>query len=581
MRMFLFSQQSPIGQWRHIGIFARWLVAMLLVIGFTVSSAATVDVSELVDGKMETLGLYADVYTEDQARVELDTVRGLYREGRFARGVLPVLSFGIGSPPVWVRLSLFNPGPAPKNVYANLGTTWIDQLDAYLVSADGIAVQWRAGDSLPGAIGVLPGIGSGLMLSLPPGYSELYLRAQTPDPLLLPIAIFSESKLAVIQGQVHYLYGALYGFLLALIVYNCMLYFGLRQRSHLYYALYVLCFIVMNFNYTGHGVAYLWPDRPEVQRYVIVASILVYAASGLLFANSFLELAKYSMRLHRWVNGFALAGLLAMLLCIALDSQLAAVLLSFCYLSTVTAIMVALGVFAVITRRGAGIYFLAGTLFGMLGAAATTTSVWGAIPYNTWTYHGIEFGIVLEATLLALALARQVSYAQNARQRAEHLAQRDPLTGLYNRRAFFDLSSGPWSQSYRKTRPLSVLILDIDHFKQINDRYGHEGGDKLLTSVSHLLTATCRTGDLLARWGGEEFVILLPETDLEQARLFAERVRQIIDDAGHVTANETIHCTASIGVASYHGDVDLESLIARADAHLYEAKTRGRNQVCG
>nr|WP_315490604.1 diguanylate cyclase [uncultured Rhodoferax sp.] len=579
--MFLLLRQYPVCPFKQIAIFARWLFAVVLAFVFVASHAATVDVSELVDGKMEALGFHADVFTEEQTRLELDSVRMLYREGRFVPGTLLVLSFGIGSPPVWVRLALFNAGTTPKNIYANLGTTWIDQLDAYLLSPDGPTLTWRSGDSLPGAIGVLPGIGSGLMLSLPPGPSELYVRAQTPDPLLLPIAFFSEHKLASAQRQVHYAYGALYGFLLALIIYNCMLYFGLRQRSHLYYALYVLCFIVMNMNYTGHGLAYMWPDRPDFQRFVIVVSILLYAASGLLFANSFLELAKYSVRLHRWVNGFVVFGVLAMLVCIALDNQLAAVLLAFCYLSTVTAMMVALGVFAVLTRQGAGIYFLAGTLLGMLGAAATTTSVWGAIPYNTWTYHGIEFGIVLEATLLALALARQVSYAQYARQRAEHLAQRDPLTGLYNRRAFFDLSRGIWSQSQRRARPLSVLILDIDHFKQINDRYGHEGGDRLLTSVSHLLTATCRTGDVLARWGGEEFVILLPETDLEQARLFAERVRQFIDETGHVSGQDTIRCTASIGVAVYCDDVSLDALIARADAHLYEAKAGGRNQVCG
>lgn len=579
--MFLFLRQTPVRPLRKIGIFARLLVAVVLASVFAVSSAATVDVSELVGGNKETLGFHADVFTEDQTPLTLDSVRVLYREGRFARGTLPVLSFGIGSQPVWVRLSLFNPGKTAKTMYANLGTTWIDQLDAYLVSAEGVVVEWHAGDSLPGAIGVLPGIGLGMLLPLPSGHSELYLRAQTLDPLLLPIALMPQPKLDAAQRQVHYAYGALYGFLLALIIYNCMLYFGLRQRSHLYYALYVLCFIVMNINYTGHGVAYLWPDRPDFQRFVIVGSIMIYAASGLLFANSFLELSKYSVRVHRWVNGFALAGVLAMVLCIALDSQLAAVLLAFSYLSTVTAIMVALGVFAVITGQRAGIYFLAGTLFGMLGAAATTTSVWGAIPYNTWTYHGIEFGIVLEATLLALALARQVSYAQSARLRAEHLAQRDSLTGLYNRRAFFDLSRGTWSQTHRSIRPLSVLILDIDHFKQINDRYGHEGGDKLLSSVSHLLTATCRMGDVLARWGGEEFVILLPETDLEQARLFAERVRQVIGETGHVTAQEIIRCTVSIGVAVYGDDVDLDALIARADARLYEAKAGGRNQVCG
>lgn len=119
-----------------------------------------------------------------------------------------------------------------------------------------------------------------------------------------------------------------------------MLYFGLYRRSYLYYALYVFCFIVMNYCYTGHGFAYLWPDRPDIQRFAIVVFILIYAISGLLFASAFLELAKYAPRLSRWVGVFALLGVMAMVLCIALDSQLGAVLLAFCFLSTVTAVMV-------------------------------------------------------------------------------------------------------------------------------------------------------------------------------------------------------------------------------------------------
>ena len=579
--MFRKKRQLPIRLVKLVESFARALVGLVLGLICALANAAAVDVSRLSGNNMGMLGLYADVFTEDQAPLGLDAARTLYREGRFTPGVRPVINFGIGASPVWVRLGLFNPADGPKNFHATLGMTWIDHLDAYLVSDGGIVVELHAGDALPGALGVVPGIGMGLLLPVPSGHSELYLRAQTPDPMLLPITLMPERVLAANERDVHYVYGMLYGFLLALVVYNCMLFFGLRRRSYLYYALYVLCFIAMHYSYTGHGFAYLWPDRPDIQRFVIVAFILIYAASGLLFAIGFLELAQHATRLYHWVRGFALAGLLAMALCIALDSQLAAVLLAFSYLSTVTAIMVGLGVYAVLTKRDAGAYFLAATLFGMLGAAATTTSVWGAIPYVAITYHGIEVGIVIEATLLALALASQVRYEQIALAQAEYLAQHDPLTGLHNRRAFFDLSKAAWAQTHRNARPLSVLMLDIDHFKQINDRHGHEAGDKLLVTVSRLLLTTRRVGDLLARWGGEEFVLLLPETDLHQARQFAERIRQIIQDSGATPEPDAIRCTTSIGVAEYAGDANLDALIARADARLYEAKAGGRNKVCG
>ncbi len=127
----------------------------------------------------------------------------MYREGRFTAGTGPALSFGIGAKPVWVRLALFNPGDQPKVLHANLGTTWIDVLDAYLVSAEGNVETLQVGDRLPGSLGVLPGIGTGGLLSIPAGHSELYLRAQTPDPLLLPIVLSTESDLAASERRVH------------------------------------------------------------------------------------------------------------------------------------------------------------------------------------------------------------------------------------------------------------------------------------------------------------------------------------------------------------------------------------------
>jgi len=578
--MFVMRGLSPNRFVKAISAIARSLALVVLALTCTLSRSETVDVSQLSRDSLGALGLYADVFSEDQAPLTLDAARALFREGQFKAGTQAALSFGIGARPVWVRLALFNPDDRPKTFSLNLGMTWIDHLDAYLISAEGVVDQLQVGDSLPGALGVVPGIGTAWLVSLPAGHSELYLRAQTPDPLLLPISLSTERDWIAGEHQVHYVYGALYGFLLALIIYNCVLYFGLYRRSYLYYALYVLCFIVMNYCYTGHGFAYLWPTRPDIQRFVIVAFILIYAVSGLLFASAFLELDKYAPRLNLWVGGFGISGLLAMVVCIVLDSQLAAVLLAFSFLSSVTGIMVGLGVYAVVTRRDAGAYFLAATLCGMVGAATTTISVWGAIPYNVFTYHGIEAGIVMEATLLALALARQVRYKHIALSQAEFLAQHDPLTGLHNRRAFLDLSKPAWAQAQRNARPFCVLMLDIDHFKQINDQFGHVGGDQLLISMSQLLLKTRRVGDLLARWGGEEFVLLLPETDLGQARVFAERIRQIIQEYGDSDAQGSVRCTASIGVAEYAGDPNMDALIARADARLYEAKAGGRNKVC-
>ena len=120
----------------------------------------------------------------------------------------------------------------------------------------------------------------------------------------------------------------------------------------------------------------------------------------------------------------------------------------------------------------------------------------------------------------------------------------------------------------------------MDRFKTVNDRYGHAGGDQVLIEVAKVLIHACREGDVLARWGGEEFILLLPETDHAQAEAFAERVRQLLLQLRVPVATEAATITASFGVAEFVQDAQLDDLIRLADQQLFRAKAQGRNQVC-
>lgn len=162
------------------------------------------------------------------------------------------------------------------------------------------------------------------------------------------------------------------------------------------------------------------------------------------------------------------------------------------------------------------------------------------------------------------------------------MATLDPLTGLYNRREFERRMQEELLRSNRFTRLLSVLMLDIDHFKNVNDTYGHQTGDFVLKRLAGILTEQLRQTDTPARYGGEEFIILLPETGRDRAMLVAERIRRSIADSSIAApSGEIISITLSIGAAVYpeHGDEE-DSLISMADKALYRAKETGRNQVC-
>ena len=158
----------------------------------------------------------------------------------------------------------------------------------------------------------------------------------------------------------------------------------------------------------------------------------------------------------------------------------------------------------------------------------------------------------------------------------QYLASTDPLTGIANRRGGEKHIANEISRAKRERRPLSCVLLDIDRFKQVNDTYGHQAGDQLLRDIGTLLRRTVRAYDILVRWGGEEFLMVLPGVDLETARLLAERVRVAVET---IDTHGIGPVTISGGVAKFEMDYDFATTLKTADQRLYQAKASGRNRI--
>jgi len=189
-----------------------------------------------------------------------------------------------------------------------------------------------------------------------------------------------------------------------------------------------------------------------------------------------------------------------------------------------------------------------------------------------------------ESDLPAVSLfASQVAAAlQNAKLLAEvgRMAITDDLTGISNRRYFFEVAEKIFSQAKRYKKPLSILIVDIDHFKKFNDTHGHMVGDQILQGMTHLMSGAMREADLIGRYGGEEFSILLPETDLGDAMHVAERLLNRVANTPIETEAGPLMVQLSIGAAEMGKETpDLHTLIIRADQAMYMAKNAGRNRV--
>ncbi|MBD3610274.1 MAG: GGDEF domain-containing protein, partial [Gammaproteobacteria bacterium] len=502
-----------------------------------------------------------------------------HHRGDFHTSNNEVLSFGIGAEPVWLRVEVMNPQPHTLSRHLSLQTSWLDRINVCLLNDEKLITQHQLGDKQPFSQRADNSRFFNLELAFPPGYSSLYLRIETPDPMVIPIYLDDHSQYAASQIIEQYSYGILYGGLFALFAYNLMLFFSLKNNRYLYYSLYLAAFILMNISYTGHGYKWLWPDSPQWQQWSNPTLMLLFTTCGLMFATRFLKTAQHFPRIHRVIligtGGFIGAELLAVLF----NSQVTALLLSFSFVFLFSITMVLLGIISLLAGNKSAKYFLLASVIHVIGSSITALTVWGLVPYHQLAYRAVDIGIMIDAILLAMALADQFRIAQEKKILAEKLARIDPLTGLKNRLAFHELVNPLWSIGLRNQRNMSLVMFDVDRFKSVNDLFGHSTGDQVLCAIASVLNSGSRAGDILARWGGEEFILFLPETDLISAIDIAGRLRSNIGEIRQ--GKQQVAVTVSAGIAHIQReDASLEGLINAADRQLYEAKRLGRNRIC-
>ncbi|MBW4549910.1 MAG: GGDEF domain-containing protein [Aphanocapsa sp. GSE-SYN-MK-11-07L] len=196
-------------------------------------------------------------------------------------------------------------------------------------------------------------------------------------------------------------------------------------------------------------------------------------------------------------------------------------------------------------------------------------------PLQSPKLNNAVMGFIL-ANLFYIILLNIYNNLRSQYGQVHQMAHYDQLTGVANRHQIQALLAQKLPQTQDSPQNFSILLVDLDHFKQVNDKYGHAVGDRVLKDIAHLLAQHVRASDTLARWGGEEFLILAPTTDLAQAQHLGEKIQQVLSE---VSLADQLRLTLSIGIASYRPDDTLATLLERADAALYRAKSLGRNRV--
>ncbi|PXX80779.1 diguanylate cyclase [Rivihabitans pingtungensis] len=565
---------------------------------------------------------------EDPSRIlGLSDVQGPEYAERFLPASLVEgdINLGYSKSAYWLRLTVQAPQDhIIRNWLLELGFPALDHISAYIVDKHG----WRAyqtGDMLTFDQRPYPHRHFIFPMLLDPGQiTTIYLRVESQGTLTLPVMIWTEPALLVYSQSAYGLLALYYGMLLALALYNLLLFLSLRDPVYLAYVLFTVSMAIGQISLNGLGNQYLWPDWPAWGNVALPVGFALCGAFGTWFTRLFLHTRQTAPLYDRVL--FGLGGIFAILAAapLALPYQWVAVLVSLQGISFAV-ITTSIALFGLRAGNRSARWFLLAWSLLLAGILVMGARNLGWLPTNMLTTHAIQIGSALEMLLLSFALADRIHLAREEKEKAQsetlqakesmvsalrqseqlletrviertrelaetnarlrisearltELAERDPLTGLANRRRLTEALYQALNQASDRHGEGALLLIDLDHFKPVNDRCGHEAGDRLLQEVARRLHACAGPMDTVARLGGDEFVLLLPPP---QSRSTVETLadqllvslRQPVD-----TPAGRHDVSASIGIAYLpHDGHTPEELLKVADLAMYHAKDKGRD----
>ncbi len=544
-----------------------WL--LLAVALSTATGALAADPLRLDGGFREAdLAPHLRLHRDDTATLGLDGAIALAAQGGFSAPTGQAPSFGFSDAAFWLYLPLRNTATEPLHLVLRQSYPLLDHLEVWQVEGGRVLRHWRTGDRLPFASRPIEHRDFLIPLELPAGAEQsLYLRATSSGPVNLPLTLHEQHALTATLGGEQLLLGALFGSIALLAVCVALLYAFVRDAAFLHYLLYVSSYGCYMAVFNGIAYQYAWPQSPLLGSALQSVFLLLALLFLVLFSRSLLRVPLHSPRLD-WSNRLLLALIGALLLLAPFHDY--AVLVRPISLAVLWAMAMVLAMGFAGWRAGeptARYYLLAWSAF-VAGVVAYMLKSFGLLPHGFLTQYGFQIGTIFEFILLSVALGIRV---QQLRQQS----RTDALTGLANRSRFDELIEGAFAQ-HTQGAPLALLVIDVDHFKRVNDEHGHVTGDRVLQRVADQLRRALQRPQQACRYGGEEFAILLPRTDLARACEIAEALRRDVAADRREPA-----VSISIGVACTAGarHADPRALFRAADEALYAAKRGGRNRV--
>ncbi len=517
----------------------------------------------------------------------LDADGALRRLGEFRPPTGPQGNLGPRRDAVWLHLPLQAVGGDGRWVL-DIDYPPLNRVDVLLLRDGQPVARHLLGNAIDNAQRPMRSRSHAVELQLAPDVPHvLLLRVATQSAMLLPISLSKPAAYHARESGAQLLQGVLAGVALALLAYSLAHWLSLRDPMFLEYALLLAGISTFFISYFGIGQQHLWSGQGDALGKVAPLGVLVALAGGGLFVASALQTRRLAPWAHRGLMVVAACATLVFLASLAgaLDyRQTQTLATALGPLPMLLAIPVAYRQ----ARSGdaLAVYMLLGWISYMAGALCIAALLRGLLPVNFWTQHLFQFCSLLEMLVWTRVLGLRIAGVRQHAERAEleraalvSLAHTDPLTGLPNRRGL-QAALAAALPDCRGHSALVVFLLDLDGFKPINDRLGHDAGDALLVQVGLRLRQQVRQGDMVARLGGDEFVIMAPGMPGEAEALVLGRKLLEAFNQPFVVGGQVCRVGLTIGFAlAPHDGHSADDLLKRADAAMYAGKQAGRHTV--
>jgi len=561
------------------------------------------------DGKEEKIALsaYIDVLEDTKKTYTINDVIGDLSTN-FKENTKHTINQNFSDSAFWLRFSLVNSTHIKQILYIENKISWVDSIKLYIVGNNGKYTYTESGSDIA--------LGNRKIKHRNPLFSiELeayesatyYIRVESKDALLLPLFLMTEKEFLHEDKFTSYFIGFILGIFVVMTIFNAFIHKAIKDKVYLWYTLYVffygINFLVLNnlfFPSSDTSKSY-WNE------FFHVGPLMLYFLFIIIFTINFLNINKHFPKLNVALKALILLILLS-IISYFIVSYTFAVMLSTYIATFIPFILIGIGIYSALKKIPLAKFYIIAWFPNCCLFLVFAATFHGALEYNNFTGFANDIGMMLEVVLLALALAYRVRIFQqqtydaqelllqeqtqhthklnqmvldrtkeleSKNQELENLSKTDPLTGLYNRRKLDStvLTNIKFSERYNNS--FGLILLDLDDFKRINDKFGHYIGDEVLKKTAKILTKYTRSTDIVGRWGGEEFLIICPNTDEKSVCLITEKLCSAIYSE---SASDLAPFTASFGVAVYKQNETTEQLVTRTDKALYMSKDKGKNQ---